>query len=89
MRLTDPETALADQNDVVTAMTGLAGLARLVRALAEAPSPAAEPPDDFVYLLLGVARLGAAVERTVAKATGLPPIVPASTSTPRAGRWLR
>jgi hypothetical protein len=63
--LTDPRAALAEQNDVVTALTGLAGLAGLVRGLAAERGLGSRrsDADDVVYLLLGIAGLGAAVER--------------------------
>jgi hypothetical protein len=65
--ITDPREALAEQNQVVTALVGLAALGRCVRALAagtRCPAPTDEA-DDLIHLLLAVARLGDAVERLV------------------------
>ncbi len=62
--LTDPETALADHNDMALALTGLVGLARLVHALAAGPRRHADQPaDDFIHLLLGVVYLGDAADK--------------------------
>jgi hypothetical protein len=63
----DPRPAFTE-GDVVTALAGVAGVAALVRELADtAGAPASRgpstEPDDFVHLLLGLAGLGAAVER--------------------------
>ena len=63
--LTDPRAALAEQNTVATALTGLAGLAELVHVMADADRVPGRPtpPDDLVHFLLGIARLGELVTR--------------------------
>ena len=56
MTLTDPRDALAEQSSFVSYLVGLAGLARVVRALAADGDRRADPrrdADDFVHLLLG------------------------------------
>ena len=67
MTLTDPREALADQSNFIGYLVGLAGLARMVRTLAadgDRTRPIrAATADDFVYALLGLASVGAAVER--------------------------
>ena len=63
--LVDPRDAFAEHGSVVHALTGLVGLARMVRARAEHDGRRAGDPgvaDEFVHLLLGVASLGAAVQ---------------------------
>lgn len=91
--LTDPRAALAEQNTVVTALTGLAGLARTVRALAGAGpapgTPAPAPVDDLVLLLLGVVRLGDAVERLAAHAEPGDPDGEPAARAQHPDRWLR
>ena len=65
--ITDPREALHEQNQVVTALVGLAALGRSVRALttgARNPAPADEA-DDFVHLLLAIVQMGEAVEHLV------------------------
>lgn len=85
--LTDPRAALADQNEVVVALTGLAGLARVVRGLAAAPRCATDQAaDDVVYLLLGVAALGDLADG-LADLPSSPPEQPGQTAAER--RWLR
>ena len=93
MTLTDPREALADQSDFIGYLLGLAGLARVVRTLAaDVDRRAGGPrhPDDFVHVLLGLASIGAAIERlpnsTIAQQN------PAAVAPPPAGpttRWLR
>ncbi len=63
--LTDPIPALAEQNNFVGYLMGLAGLARAVHALGGDASPAdnRREVDDFVHLLLGIARVGDAISR--------------------------
>jgi hypothetical protein len=66
MTLTDPREALAEQSTFIGYLVGLAGLAQLVHTLAADDNRRAEgscDSDDFVHLLLGVASLGAAIER--------------------------
>jgi hypothetical protein len=74
--ITDPREALADQNQVVTGLVGLAALGQAVRALAEGAGPPApvDEADDFVHLLVAIARMGQAVEQLVPAA---PPQDPA------------
>lgn len=76
MTLTDPRGALGDQSSFIDYLMGLAGIGRLVRTLADPgpdpdpdPGSGPDPPvdaDDFTYLLLGLAGLGAAIERVAA-----------------------
>ena len=64
--LTEPRPALAEQSTFHHALVGLAGLARLVGALAPVGPPPGGPrgePDDFVHLLLGVVSLGGTVDQ--------------------------
>ena len=66
MTLTDPREALADQSSFISYLIGLAGLARVVHALAADGDRRADPSrdaDDFVHVLLGLASLGDAIER--------------------------
>jgi hypothetical protein len=66
MTLTDPRDGLAEQSSFVGYLLGLAGLARMVHALASGASITPNAPrdaDDVVYVLLGVASLGHAIER--------------------------
>jgi hypothetical protein len=66
MTLTDPRAALADQSTFIDYLVGLAGLARMVHELAADGDRSSDPslePDDFVYALLGLASVGAGVER--------------------------
>ncbi|WP_406816292.1 hypothetical protein [Mycobacterium sp. M23085] len=89
MTLTDPRAALADQSNFIGYLVGLAGVARMVRTLADDDRrpDACRGPDDFVYVLLGLAGLGAAIERIAAPITAQQnPAVSALTSTTR---WLR
>jgi hypothetical protein len=88
--LTDPRQALAEHSSFVSYLMGLAGLARVVQALAcdsnrrnDAPCEA----DDLVHLLLGLASLGEAIERLVESA----PAQRNSTDStpPMHTRWLR
>ncbi|TFV58857.1 hypothetical protein E4P42_10160 [Mycobacterium sp. PS03-16] len=85
MTLLDPRNALAEQSAFIAYLTGLAGIGHIVRDLAEhAPrTHTAGPADDVVDLLLGLASLGAAIER-------LAPPPPSAPVTPTTGtRWLR
>jgi hypothetical protein len=91
MTLTDPREALADQSDFIGYLVGLAGLARVVHALAADSGRRAEATrdaDDFVHVLLGLASLGAGVERLAGSAVVQhnPAAKPPTTS---AARWLR
>lgn len=87
----DPRPAFVD-GAFVTALTGVAGLARVVRELAgptgrPAPDGTVGEPDDFVDLLLGVASLGAAVEGLVPPPP--PPSTPAEPDAAAPRDWLR
>jgi hypothetical protein len=66
MTLADPREALADQSEFVSYLMGLAGVAELVDSLAaddnRQPGSAGES-HDFVYALLGLASIGAAIKR--------------------------
>jgi hypothetical protein len=93
MSITDPRVALADQSNFVSYLLGLAGLARGVHQLAvdrdTRESPSCEA-DDFVHVLLGVASLGAEIERLAETAPAQQvwedrQKAPDSTNT----RWLR
>lgn len=89
MTLTDPREALADQSNFIGYLVGLAGVARMVHALAgdDRRSDTRRDPDDFVHVLLGLASLGAAIDRFATPVmaqhvTTAPPVIP---TTP----WLR
>lgn len=89
MTLTDPREALADQADFIGYLLGLAGLARVVHALAtdgDRRTGGPRDPDDFVHALLGLASIGAAIERLANTAAAQPP--PASVAA-MTRRWLR
>jgi hypothetical protein len=93
MTLTDPRDALVEQSSFVSYLVGLAGLARVVHALAADGDRRADPhraADDFVHLLLGLASVGAAIER-LAESAPAPrshaPAAPPPTSSN--ARWLR
>ncbi|OBJ16044.1 hypothetical protein A5621_09390 [Mycobacterium colombiense] len=89
MTLTDPREALADQSNFIGYLVGLAGVARMVHTLADDDrrSDTCRGPDDFVHVLLGLASLGAAIERIANSATVRQnPTVPAALPTTR---WLR
>lgn len=88
MTLIDPRDALAEQSTFIGYLTGLAGLGRIVHDLAD-HAPRTEVTgrtDDLVDLLLGLARLGAAVERLAPPPSG--PTGPAATPVIDR-RWLR
>ncbi|MCV7444951.1 hypothetical protein H7K33_22190 [Mycobacterium paraense] len=92
MTLTDPREALADQSDFIGYLVGLARIARVVHGLASDGQGRAEhprDPDDFVYLLLGFASLGAAIEGFAGSAVAQQK--PAAAPPPAAPitRWLR
>src|ERR1700743_3447497 len=66
LMLNHPRPALAEQSSFIGYLVGLAGLASAVRVLAgDGHSRTDNPrePDDFAYLLLGVASLGDAINR--------------------------
>lgn len=89
MTLTDPRDALADESTFIGYLMGLAGVARLVLALAEAPRRPENngAADEFVDVLLGLASVGRMIEHLAAPAAAA-----TSTSGPGTvlqGRWLR
>ena len=89
--LVDPRDAFAEHGSVVHALTGLVGLTRMVRALAEHDGRRAGDPgvaDEFVHLLLGVASLGAAVQH-LAQPDPDAPAVPIPPANPAPREWLR
>jgi hypothetical protein len=63
--LTDPHGALGDQSSFIDYLMGLAGIGRFVRTLTVAGRGSAPTvgADDFTFLLLGLASVGAAIER--------------------------
>lgn len=88
MTLTDPREALAENSSFIGYLVGLAGVTRLVRALADGPGADQTPvtSDDFVDALLGLASLGSAIEHLGASAA------PPTDTRPRVTtqtRWLR
>lgn len=93
MTLTDPREALADESPFIDYLVGLAGLARVVHTLAadgDRPSPLPGEPDDFAYILLGLASVGAAIERfAYPSAAQSNPHVTTKPPTPSTTRWLR
>lgn len=90
MTLTDPREALADQSDFIGYLVGLAGVARLVRTLADDDrrSETRRGADDFVHFLLGLASLGAAIER-IANRTAAQENTADTTALTPTTRWLR
>jgi hypothetical protein len=93
MTLTDPREALADQSEFVSYLVGLAGLSQLVHTLAaDGDRRAGRPrdPDDFVHVLLGLASIGAAIERLANWAPPQQnPIAEARPPATPTTRWLR
>jgi hypothetical protein len=91
--LTDPRKALAEQSNFIGYLVGLAGVARVVHALAADGNRRADPPreaDGFVYVLLAFASLGRKIE-SLAESTQAQPSAAAATA-PRPStetRWLR
>jgi hypothetical protein len=92
MTLADPREALADQSDFIGYLVGLAGLARVVHTLAaDGDRRAGGPrdPGDFVHVLLGLASIGAAIERfansAIAQQNPTAEVAPTAPAT----RWLR
>ncbi|WP_448617269.1 hypothetical protein [Geodermatophilus sp. URMC 65] len=92
--LTDPREALTEQNSLVHCLLGLVGLARLVRALAadDCRRDTIGEADDFIYLLLALARLGDAVECLPQVGVADAPHAQSASSPPSSPRpieWLR
>lgn len=91
--LTDPREALAEQSNFIGYLMGLAGVARVVYALAADDIRRADPPrevDDFLHLLLAFASLGDKIERLAEAAPDQ--ASRATTAAPRTStdtRWLR
>ncbi|ART68056.1 hypothetical protein BTO20_05120 [Mycobacterium dioxanotrophicus] len=83
-RLDDARPALAENAGLIDYLVGLAGLGRLVRTLGTGGSERRDA-DDFVHVLLGLAALGARVERLA------PPLPPAraGAAPDSSARWLR
>jgi uncharacterized membrane protein HdeD (DUF308 family) len=88
MTLTDPREALADQSSFIGYLVGLAGVVRVVHTLADGDrrSGTRRDTDDFVHVLLGLASVGAAIERLANPAATQTNPAPAAASTTR---WLR
>jgi hypothetical protein len=91
--LTDPRLALAEQSNFIGYLMGLAGVSRVVHALASDGDHRVDPPreaDDFVYLLLAFAGLGESIERLAD--SGRPQASASVTSASQPStvtRWLR
>jgi hypothetical protein len=89
--LTEPRDALAEQSSFVSYLVGLASLARVVHALASDGNRRAgdtREPDDFVYLLLGLARVGQSIEQLAKSVPHQGNPEPAA-QPPTETRWLR
>jgi hypothetical protein len=92
MTLTDPREALADESSFIDYLMGLAGLARVVHTLAADGEGRSEPrrgSDDFVHVLLGVASLGATIERLTNSATAQENLTAEALAPGSARQWLR
>jgi hypothetical protein len=90
MTLTDPREALADQSNFIGYLIGLAGVARVVHSLAadnDGPGGGSGDSDDFVHVLLGLASLGAAIERLANRTSAQQN--PTAEAPSSARRWLR
>jgi hypothetical protein len=91
--LTDPREAFAEQSNFIGYLVGLAGLARVVHALAADGNRRAGAPreaDDFVHLLVAFASLGDMIEGLAESAPVPPyPAVAAAPLVPTNTRWLR
>ncbi|OBC11594.1 hypothetical protein A5784_34345 [Mycobacterium sp. 852013-50091_SCH5140682] len=84
MSLTEPRAALAENSGLIDYLVGLAALGRLVRTLSIGGGERRDA-DDFVHVLLGLAALGARVERLAPPAPPMSPVVAPDSSV----RWLR
>ena len=73
MTLADPHSSLADHSSFIDYLMGLAGLSRMVQALAAGGDGdrvvEGAGADDLVHVLLGIASIGSAVE-TLAEPPG-------------------
>lgn len=91
--LTDPREALAEQSNFIGYLVGLAGLDRVVHALAADDHRRADTPreaDDLVHVLLALASLGEAIERLAESAPAQrSPVATASPPPSTNTRWLR
>jgi len=91
--LNDPREALADQSSFVSYLVGLAGLARVVHALANEGNRragGAREANEIVYLLMGLSSLGEAIERLAESAPTQGPRAAETLSSPSTNtRWLR
>jgi uncharacterized membrane protein HdeD (DUF308 family) len=91
--LTDPREALAEQSNFIGYLMGLAGVARVVHALAADSNHRADPPreaDGLVYLLLAFASLGDKIERLAEADPDQPSRTTAAAPRPSTDtRWLR
>ena len=91
MTLSEPRDALADQSSLIGYLMGLAGLARVVRGLAADSADSTEPDGtatDFVYVLLGIAGLGDAIE-ALAGDVGANEVTETRSAISPHVRWLR
>jgi len=85
MSLSDPRPAPAEHSSLVDYLSGVVALARIVDELAlDSSHETHSTADDFVYLLLGVASMGAAIEGLVDRPAGSQH---RPATTPQ--RWLR
>jgi hypothetical protein len=91
--LTDPREAFADQSNFIGYLVGLAGMARVVHALAADGNRRAGAPreaDDFVHLLLAFASLGDTIDHMAESAPVRPSTAAAAAAPPPTNtRWLR
>jgi hypothetical protein len=91
--LTDPREALADKSEFIGYLVGLAGVARVVHDLAADGDRQARDPrdaDDFVHVLLGLASIGAAIERLAGSVVAQRnPTIEVPPPAPPTMRWLR
>lgn len=91
--LTDPREALAEESNFIGYLVGLAGLARAVHALAADGHPRANAPreaDESVYLLLGFASVGEAINRLAESPPALSSATAGASPPPSTNtRWLR
>lgn len=93
MTLSDPRAALADQSEFVDYLVGFSGVAHVVHTLAadgDRRPGGIRDADDFVHVLLGLASIGAGIERLIDVAA---PQQSPRAETPRPAvptmRWLR